>query len=469
MSSAVAYQPTDIVYGYDAVPTVKAFSRSDKFIRGLMGPFGSGKSSGCVIELVKIAKRQPLMADGKRRSRFAVVRNTYRQLEDTTIKTVHDWLPPHDFGKYNKTDKVYVIDRLDKEIEIELLYRALDRPEHVSNLLSLELTGAWVNEAREIPEPVIKALKGRVGRYPAVKDGGCVDPGIFMDTNPPDDESWWYKMFEEDPADNVALFKQPAGDGPDAENLKYLPPNYYENLSEGEEDEFIKVYVRGEYGFVKDGKPVYPNYNDNLHCKRFDINPKGVVKRGWDFGLTPSCVFSQVSPKGKWMIFDELVSEDLGIDTFSDSVLLHCAEKYPDVEWEDYGDPAGSTKAETDERTCFEILRGKQILIQPGEQTPTIRIESVKKPMNTLVDGGSQFMLHPRCKVLRKGFQGRYQYKKIKVAGAAERFHDKPDKNEYSHPHDALQYVATKIFGNAVRSRDRTKRKRPQVRQQGIV
>jgi len=150
-------------------------------------------------------------------------------------------------------------------------------------------------------------------------------------------------------------------------------------------------------------------------------------------------------------------------------VLLHCAEKYPDVEWEDYGDPAGSTKAETDERTCFEILRGKQILIQPGEQTPTIRIESVKKPMNTLVDGGSQFMLHPRCKVLRKGFQGRYQYKKIKVAGAAERFHDKPDKNEYSHPHDALQYVATKIFGNAVRSRDRTKRKRPQVRQQGIV
>ncbi len=42
--------------------------------------------------------------------------------------------------------------------------------------------------------------------------------------------------------------------------------------------------------------------------------------------------------------------------------------------------------------------------------------------------------------------------KKLKIWEAAERYHDKPDKNEYSHPHDALQYVATKVFGNAVRS-----------------
>jgi hypothetical protein len=49
------------------------------FIRGLMGPFGSGKSSGCVIELVKLSKRQPLV-NGKRRARFACIRNTYGQL-----------------------------------------------------------------------------------------------------------------------------------------------------------------------------------------------------------------------------------------------------------------------------------------------------------------------------------------------------------------------------------------------------
>jgi hypothetical protein len=46
---------------------------------------------------------------------------------------------------------------------------------------------------------------------------------------------------------------------------------------------------------------------------------------------------------------------------------------------------------------------------------------------------------------------GRYQYRRVRVSGSAERYHDSPDKNEYSHPHDALQYVATKTFGDVVR------------------
>ena len=45
-------------YSYASVPTIKRFSQSRAFIRGLMGPFGSGKSSGRVIELVKLALGQ---------------------------------------------------------------------------------------------------------------------------------------------------------------------------------------------------------------------------------------------------------------------------------------------------------------------------------------------------------------------------------------------------------------------------
>ena len=81
-------------------------------------------------------------------------------------------------------------------VQIEVLFRALDRPDQVSNLLSLELTGAWFNEAREIPKAIIEAMDGRIDRYPAVKDGGCTWTGIIMDTNPPDDDSYLYKMFE---------------------------------------------------------------------------------------------------------------------------------------------------------------------------------------------------------------------------------------------------------------------------------
>lgn len=446
----------DIRYSYDSVPTIREFTRSRKFIRGLMGPFGSGKSSGCVIELVKWGARQNVF-NGKRRARFAVIRNTYRQLQDTTIRSFMDWVPDITFGRYVKSDHLFMIDKLDPDLEIEVLFRALDRPEHVSNLLSLELTGAWVNEAREIPLAVINALKGRVGRFPKVLEGGCVDPGIIMDTNPPDDDSWWYEMFEESRPANAAIFKQPSGRASDAENKSFLPANYYENLMDGAGHDFIRVYVDGFYGYVRDGKPVYPDYNDAIHCAEVFPVPGVVIKRGWDFGLTPAVIFTQIHPDGRWLIFDEMVADDLGIDTFADSVNLHCAQAYPEFKFEDYGDPAGEQRspmtADKDEKTCFDILRGKSILIRPSEQNVTIRLESVRKPMNSLVRGKPQLQLSPKCKMLRKGFLGKYEYKRVKISGTEERYHDAPDKNAYSHPHDGLQYVAVKIFGDAVRTR----------------
>ncbi|HWG75353.1 MAG TPA: hypothetical protein VN660_00995 [Steroidobacteraceae bacterium] len=413
------------------------------------------------MELVKWASRQPVQADGKRRARFACIRNTYGQLADTTIKTFLQWLPDRIFGTLNKGDHVYRLDNLE-DLEVEILFRALDRPEHVANLLSLELTGAWVNEAREIPWAVIKALKGRVDRYPARIDGGCVDPGIIMDTNPPEDDSWWYKLFEEkkadeDEADSVEIFKQPSGRSAEAENLPNLSPNYYRNLAVGADPDFIRVYVDGLYGSIRDGKPVYPEYNDAMHCAEVEPVKRVTIQRGWDFGLTPACVFTQVLPDGRWIIFEELIGEDVGISTFAEGVLQLC-ERWPGFKFEDWGDPAGEQRsamsADRAEKTCFDILQAKGIQIRGGEQNITARLESVRKPLNTLRSGKPQLQLHPRCEVLRKGFRGRYQFKRVKIAGSAERYHDVPDKNEYSHAHDALQYVATAVFGNIVRGRE---------------
>jgi hypothetical protein len=260
----------DIRYSYKNVPTIRKFSECDDFLRGLMGPFGSGKSSGCVTEIVARALKQKAGQDGVRRSRWGVIRNSYPQLRDTTIKTVHQWLPPAHFGDYKIADHSYLVKAFEG-VELEILFRALDRPDQVSNLLSLELTGAWVNEAREVPWTIIEALQGRVGRYPAVREGGCTWYGVFMDTNPPDVDSRWYKFFEErgdnpHPPGFASLFKQPSGLSKRAENLSNLPRNYYTNLAQGKDKEWVKVYVHGEYGFVIDGRPVYPEYVDEAHC-----------------------------------------------------------------------------------------------------------------------------------------------------------------------------------------------------------
>jgi hypothetical protein len=434
-----------IEYDYQFVPTIKKFSQSDKFIRGLMGPFGSGKSSGCVIELIRRSMEQVPSPDGIRRTRWAVIRNTYQQLKDTSIKTFHQWLPPIHFGEWKVAEHTYIIKRFDGA-EIEVLFRALDRPDQVDNLLSLELTGAWVNEAREIPWTIIQALQGRVGRFPPARDNGPTWFGIFMDTNPPDNDSWWYKQFEEVKPDNWEIFKQPSGLDTDAENKKNLPANYYDNLSNGMDPEARKVYVLGQYGFVIDGKPVYPEYNDNFHCSPCKPIRDRPIYRGWDFGLTPSCVFTQTTVDGRWLILAEKNATSMGADKFGDEIKLFSNETFPQFKFEDYGDPAGATPSQTDEKSCFQILQAKGIDIQSGEQTPTIRIESVSSRLRQLIDGKPALQLDPACKMLRKGFQGGYQFRRMQTS--KERYADKPDKNQYSHPHDALQYIATRLFAN---------------------
>jgi hypothetical protein len=456
----------DIRYSYTPVPTCATFARSDAFIRGLIGPFGSGKSSACVAEIPRRGQAQAKGRNGVRKTRWAVIRNTFGQLEDTTIPTFHQWLPPAHFGRHYVSDHRYLIKNFE-DCEIEVLFRALDRPEHVRNLLSLDLTGAWINEAREIPWAIVEAMQGRVGRFPQQMDGGATWAGIFMDTNPPDTDSRWYKFFEErdwlphfrelersaslppgvrKPEDFAAIFHQPSGLSANAENLANLRPGYYRLLQIGKKREWIKVYVMGEYGFVSDDKAVFTEYSDAIHQKEIEPIPERPIRRGWDFGLTPACSFSQILPNGRFLVFNEMCSESMGIERFADEVLNHCARSFKGpVEFEDYGDPAGDARAQTDERTCFEILRGKGVDIEAGEVTLAKRLEAVRYPMTRLIDGEPAFILHRRCKNLRKGFLGAYHYRRM--ATNSERYTTEPEKNEASHIMDALEYDMSRAFG----------------------
>ena len=54
-------------------------------------------------------------------------------------------------------------------------------------------------------------------------------------------------------------------------------------------------------------------------------------------------------------------------------------------------------------------------------------------------EGLPSFLIDRRCPTLIKGFEGGYSYRKLQVSG--ERYDTKPDKNMYSHVHDALQYL----------------------------
>lgn len=452
--------------------TLKAFMKDNSFFRGLRGPVGSGKSVCCCVEIFRRALMQEPNKDGIRRSRWAVIRNSYPQLRTTTIKTWLDWFPEHIWGKMLWHPPPYTHTLKRGDVEIEVIFLALDRPEDVKKLLSLELTGVWINEAREVPKAIVDACTMRVGRFPSMKDGGPTWYGVIADTNAPDEEHWWPIMAGEAPLpdhisrdealmmvkpDTWRFFNQPGGmieekDGqgnltgyalnPNAENRKNLTPEYYPSIIKGKARDWINVYVLNRLDSLSDGKPVYHMFSEDVHLAKEPILPiPGIpIIIGMDFGLTPAAVFAQ-HVRGKWLILHELVAEDMGIIRFAELLRVEMATRFPGSSFLVYGDPAGDYRAQTDERTPFQILRSAGIKAYPaGNNDPTLRIEAVANALNRMIDGQAAFLVDHRCVNLLKGFRGGYHYRRLAVSGAA-RHEEKPNKNKFSHVHDALQYA----------------------------
>jgi hypothetical protein len=433
---------------YTASKTMSQFHQDGHFVRALMGPIGSGKSVACIIEMFMKSFIQAPDPDGIRRSRWAVIRNTYRELMDTTIQTFFDWYP-EELGLFKKMDLKFITDVPlgdGTTAHIEFFFRALDKPTDVKKLLSLELTGGFVNEAREVPKQIIDMLIGRLGRYPRKHHGkgGASWYGLIMDTNPPDSDHWWYKLFEVDKPDTYRLFKQPSGIEGEGENIKNLPDAYYTNMQGGKDKEWINVYVHGRYGFVQDGKPVWPEYKDDVHATEELLKPddRAIIYIGIDFGLTPAAAFGFKTAAGRWIIFDELVTEDMGAKNFARLLNEKINHDYHNNDFEIYADPAGDQRAQTDEITPFQIMHAQGVIAWPTYTNDfLIRREAVAAPLSRMdFAGNTGFVVTPGAPMVRKALAGGYKYKRMSVSGQ-ERFQDKPDKGRYSHVGDSLQYL----------------------------
>ena len=59
---------------FEHSPVVWKFLNSNNFVRGILGPVGSGKSYACAAEIMlRAVKQKPSPKDGIKYSRFAVI------------------------------------------------------------------------------------------------------------------------------------------------------------------------------------------------------------------------------------------------------------------------------------------------------------------------------------------------------------------------------------------------------------
>lgn len=436
----------------------------DHFVRLIMGPVGSGKSAGCFMELLRRARLQQPDSQGVRRTRFAIIRNTLQQLRQTCLADIQLWLSS--IAHFRVTDQTVQI-RLSMadgtKIESDWMLIPLDTKQDQQRLLSLNLTGAWVSEFREVPLEIIDALAGRCGRYPSKAIAKPSWFGIIAESNPPDEDSEWYTKLEVETPPNWKLFKQPGGLTDQAENVENLPDGYYKNLAANNNEDWVDVHVHAKYGKSLSGQAVFrATFKPDLHIsydglKVIDNIPVMIAQ---DFGRTPASLFGQIDPTGRLLVLREAATmpeDSQGIEKFAITRLRPMLyEHYLNREVFMVGDPSGAHKAQTREESPFDVLKKQGFVVYPAptnDLDPRLRaVEQLFLQLNgILIDGLN-------CPLLVQALKFHYRYKR-KQTGTLD---EAPEKNHpWSDLADALQYLCLAVNGNYIGNL--ISRRRPRV------
>lgn len=464
---------------YNPTPTGLAFHEDDSLIKGMLGPFASGKTTTIIEDILLNSFAQYANSQGVRETRVGVIRSTNPELKRSTRKSIVKILPSSLGGITNNSPmsgeyNFPLKDGTIAHLEFDLI--ALDDEDSLEKLKSIDWSFAWINEASTVPVEVINYVMGRIGRFP---DMGCRWKGILLDFNPPPIGHYLYTMIE-NPTHEWKFFIQPPAafkvedaDGNiqyvlnyDAENLEninrdpYNPGSkanglaYYQSQidlwkSQGN-TEMIDLLFCLIKSHVKHGQPVFAEFNPKIHVASSPIEPLPYIETvvGYDTsGVHPALVFGQMQ-NGRWCITDELVGAGIGFEAFIQMATIPLIRSRYRLNTIQFScDKANARDAYTGVAPTVHLENlGFTRPHLPETNTPSIRIAAVKSLLNKVIGG---ILISPTCTNLISALSGDYHYKQKRVRGSfSSTYQEEPEKNAASHIADALQYLAMYVIKN---------------------
>lgn len=447
---------------YNAHPSLVPFHESLAQVKALCGPVGSGKSLAACMEFFYLCREATVPIRG------IVLRESYRQLHDSTLKTFFEWFSPvaHYVKQHEKIElTIPGVDGVWRTHELHC--RHARRVEEASNFLSTEYAFIWLEEV----VPAFQTGAGVIG-------AGIAD-GIFkvalmrqrqaeahrlhviLTFNPPNKYHWTYEQFfrpssAELERQGFQLFRQPA-----RENAAHLPPKYYERLEEQLPPDMVSRFVLGEPVTMYPGVRVYPECREAKHTAEEVLPIPGLpLICMYDYGLTPVVLFSQLTERGQFRILREIQLWNASVEKLAEEMKRQMHDFLRGLDYgRGWGDPAGGARSQTDEKTCFEILGKHGFNVLPGAIDLRTRLESVKQRLRRTDDDGEPAIImdRQRCPVLTEGMLGGYRYPQSSDGqlGSA------PLKNEFSHSCNALEYGCSGEFSVMDGSRRQQPKKKP--------
>ena len=351
-------------------------------------------------------------------------RQTYQQLEDSTMRTFFERVVPDKLVRFfNKQSRhLYLFNGS------EILFRSLDNPEKFK---SDEFGFFYIDEASECTEEGFKFLMGRLRRQ------GVPERYGLLTSNPVNVTHWLYRWFVKDKRDDFEEFHAPT-----YENKVNLPENYISGLERNYPENWVKKYLNGNWGFTESGQPVFTNFREDLHVKSLKYITEEPVYIGIDFGFRrPSAVFTQIDDRDRWIVLKEFMPENITVHDFAKRIIEIQNRDFPLASrFIYYGDPACHQTSDKDEKTSAEIMREYEINVFTRKSSPNARVEIIQKKLQTLHEDKPSLLIDKSCNFLIDALAGGYHYKENKEEILKDGL--------YEHVIDGLGYAAVNMFSS---------------------
>lgn len=417
-------------------PVQKGFIESQAAADLFSSRVGEGKSTALVWSCFYHTRHNP-------GAEWAFIRDTFENIQRSTMKSFFEWFPPGVAGTYNASRKTFTWAEGIGSGTVTFI--GMDDPGDASKLLSWVLAGIAIDE----PAPAA----GSAGVDEMVFDLGqqrLRQPGMKwysmkLATNNPDEEHWTYKKFVEQGEENNFRLWQPHK----PENMQNLPDGYYERLRKQMQHrpDLIRRFIDGEFGFQQEGQAVTPQWSDRIHLSMglSPIRGREIII-GWDFGHNPTAIITQRSPLGYWNILYSFVGDGIGVEELIENqVIPVLRERFPKSPIRHVGDPAGNQREQASINRS--AVRSIKKMIGGTWRSGPVRWEERKNPLQAVLTktiNGTGLVQVDRnnAKEVWHALRGGWHYHKARTGLVSA----EPKKDQHSHPGDAMGYLAAILF-----------------------
>lgn len=416
-----------------ANPTQRKFVLSKQHVTVLIGPQGEGKTWAAMMAMFYHA------SEHHRQIRGLIVRDSFRNIERNTIPSIQKML--QGYAGFRNGGRKMVCPELDVD-----LY-GIDDMAALSSLMGAEYEIAWIEEPAPIYEVGNAGLKEEVFTMVCARGPRSLQARhrVLVTMNPAGEDHWTHHRFIDDVASDTEVIRIPYGEN------QFLPDYERENTKKAfaNRPDLYARFVEGNFAYSPLGEAVTPEYREEIHRSKRILTPSPLVKtyRFWDGGLYPSCVIGQVTPRGRFIVFDSMRGDNMGMKQFiMQYVKPKLGEKYPGFsDWYDSGDPNLSKRAEGDDTVVASQIINSELgaAFIPGISGWEDRKEALKEILSRMVDGLPALVLSRNEGLLHQAFRGSWHYS---VNASGQISGKIPVKDIHSHPADAFSHGIAKVF-----------------------